>query len=259
MRENQVFITSGGFHVGLPKREDWSGMVVSSRGIEHHKLIHNHEESDTQIFLHVFDSHCSYILVYSIDRDVGIIVLPLDFHNKSVCVQYNAKVGEEKYVNINVLQDAIRADSDLSCILAQNIDVFKCIQMLYISSGCDFVSFFAKLGKSTFYNKKNQYSSFITGESNQDTHGNLTCTVNKDSEIGLLAFYRLVLFVYFKANRACLHEFDMIAHFSCSIVCLGKQLWNNTKRQSILSGRHHGKGYTKMNCCLQIMSYNFIG
>ena len=55
----------------LQSEFDWSGIQVSISGEEKHHIVHNHEESDTQIWLHVFDTECPNILVYSIDRDIG--------------------------------------------------------------------------------------------------------------------------------------------------------------------------------------------
>ena len=220
LQEGQVFITSGGFHVGLEAEPGWSGVEVSKDGERHHSLIHNHEESDTQIFLHVFDSSCSNIVIYSIDRDVGIVALPLNFGSKTICLQYRAKAGDERFLNINLLQQAIRTDSDFAPVMNKNIDILKCIQSLYISSGCDFVSYFCHLGKSTFFNTFAQYALFISGETLQDVTLSLTCTdVQNDSEQGLLSFYRLILCVYFKVNRACLHDFDTPVQLYNSITC----------------------------------------
>ena len=146
----QLFVTSGGFHVGLQSEFDWSGIQVSISGEEKHHIVHNHEESDTQIWLHVFDTECPNILVYSIDRDIGMIGLPQDLGNKTVIVQFDAKPGQEKYLNLNTLQSACEKDSDLSQLHGKGIDVKKCMQALYICSGCDLVSSFAHLGKHNF-------------------------------------------------------------------------------------------------------------
>ena len=209
LQEGQSFLTSGGFHVGLVNKPAWSGVVVSRTDVVHHALVHNHEESDTQIFLHVFDSTCTNILIYSIDRDVGMVALPLDLGAKNVCLQYRAKAGDDRFLNINLLQEAIRLDSDFSPVINNNLDILKCIQSLYICSGCDFVSYFCHLGKSIFFNTFAQFANFISGEST----ANLGCTnVSVDSERGLLSFLRLILCVYFKVNRACLHNYDSPRH-----------------------------------------------
>lgn len=246
--DNQIFITSGGFHVGLEKRPNWTGVKVTKKGTEYHSLIHNHEESDTQIFLHVFDTQCTDILIYSIDRDIGIIGIPLEFGSKTVCIQYRSKVGEEKYLNINLLQTAIMTDSDLSCIVDKDISILKCVQMIYICSGCDFVSYFAHVGKSMFFNVFVQYASFISGDSIDTLLGNLTCsTVGSDSDKGLLSFYRFILCVYFKANRAFLHDYDsplqlfntvsgtsVLIHHQEALAIVRKASWIGTYEDQLL-------------------------
>ena len=90
INSGKVFITSGGFHVGIESSSQWTGVSISEQGIDHHNIVHNHEESDTQIWLHVNDTPCNNILIYSIDRDIGVIGLPLNFGNKHVTVQYSA-------------------------------------------------------------------------------------------------------------------------------------------------------------------------
>nr|XP_054755303.1 uncharacterized protein LOC129261272 [Lytechinus pictus] len=205
----QVFITSGGFHVGLESSFEWSGKLLSASGSHTHHLVHNHEESDTQIWLHALDSQCSNILIYSIDRDIAMIGLPLDFaQNKSVIIQFDAKVGHEKFLNLINLQLACENDSDLSQLKNKGIHIRKCLQMLYICSGCDFVSFFAHNGKTTFLKLFFQYGPFITANS-PETHGTLCeSSLNENFENGLLSFYRLILCVYYHSNRACLHNFN---------------------------------------------------
>ena len=216
----QIFVTSGGFHVGIQSAFDWSGVEVTINGQEKHHIVHNHEESDTQIWLHVFDTKCSNILIYSIDRDIGMIGLPLDLANKSVIIQFDAKHGQEKFLNLNNLQSACEKDSDLSQLHGKGIDIKKCIQALYICSGCDFVSFFAHLGKHIFFKTFFHYAPFITGCSSPDAPGTLCQTrLSVDGEFGLLSFYRLILCVYFNANRACLHDFTSPNDLFNSVTC----------------------------------------
>ena len=206
---SQMFITSGGFNVGLETNVEYSGAVVTKQSINRHTIQHNHEESDTQIWLHVFDSPCSNILIYSVDRDISMIGLALEFGNKEVSVQYCAKAGNNKYLQLKNLQSALKRDSDLAQLITKGIDITKCIQVLYICSGCDFVSFFAHFGKTLFFKVFFQYARFITGDLGNSTPGHLNQTsVPTDYEVGLLSFYRLILCVYFNANRACLNKFS---------------------------------------------------
>ncbi|XP_030853471.1 uncharacterized protein LOC100890520 isoform X1 [Strongylocentrotus purpuratus] len=205
----QFFITSGGFNVGLDTNAEYSGAVVTMQGKDRHNIQHNHEETDTQIWLHVFDTSCSNILVYSLDRDISMIGLPLDFGTKEVTVQYCAKVGNNKYLQLNKLQSALKKDSDLAQLITKGIDITKCMQVLYICSGCDFVSFFSHFGKTIFFKVFFQYANFITGDLSNSSPGHLNDTsVPSDYELGSLSFYRLILCLYFNANRACLNKFS---------------------------------------------------
>ena len=137
-----------------------------------------------------------------------MIGLPLNLLEKEVVVQFRARLGDEKYLHLCALQSAILKDSDLSHLISKNINVTKCLQVLYICSGCDFVSYFSHLGKGNFFKVFYQYASFISGNASPKAPGHLSDTnLNVDSDLGLLAFYRLVLCVYFNANRSCLHNF----------------------------------------------------
>ena len=210
INSGQVFITSGGFHVGIETSSRWTGVSVSEDGIDHHNIVHNHEESDTQIWLHVYDTPCNNILIYSIDRDIGMIGLPLDFGNKHVTVQYSARAGDEKYLDLNSLQSACDHDSDLASLFSKQLNARKTLQVLYICSGCDFVSYFAHIGKTTFLKIFFQHAHFITG-GYSNTQGHLSETkLNENCDNGLLSFYRLIMCIYYHANRSCLHNFSSI-------------------------------------------------
>lgn len=65
----QKFFTSGGFKPD----SGFSGIEVTKDRQSHH-IVHNHKESDTQIWLHVKDSSCSITHVYSTDRDIARLV-----------------------------------------------------------------------------------------------------------------------------------------------------------------------------------------
>ena len=107
--------------------------------------------------------------------------------NKSVTVQLKDSPYESVFVNMNKLVQFLH--SDLFFQALQNIE--ECILMVYISSGCDFVSFCKGYGKTTFLDIFRKHAAFITG-SQYTGHLN---GVNTDG--GLLAFYRLVSSVYF--------------------------------------------------------------
>ncbi|XP_022111561.1 uncharacterized protein LOC110990766 [Acanthaster planci] len=206
LTEDQIFVTSGGFEPNRPGSNEWTGKYVTKAGVQHHTIFHNHEETDTQIWLHVADTKCSVIHIYSVDRDIGMIGLPLVFDGKSIIIQYKASATNEKYLHLNNLQSALKNDPDLAGLVASGCDICKIIQVLYICTGCDFVSYFARLGKSTFFRVFFQFAAFISGNDPQ-TGGHLSNTnLNVNHKEGLLSFYRLVGCVYFQANRACLTQ-----------------------------------------------------
>ena len=103
-------------------------------------------------------------------------------------------------------------------LIKNDINVRKCFQVLYICSECDFVSYFAHLGKGVFFKTIYQFATFISGHQSPSTPGDLSqTTVGIDSDLGLLAFYRLILCVYFIANRACLHNYTSPVELFSSI------------------------------------------
>ena len=69
------------------------------------------------------------------------------------------------------------------------------MQMVYIATGCDYISYFQGIGKVYFLNMLYQHATFIT--SGSDPNGTLTDT---STTLGLLAFVRLVGCVYFKKH-----------------------------------------------------------
>ena len=174
-------------------------------------IYHNHEESDTQIWLHVLDTDCSNVHIYSVDRDVGMVGLPLDFgDHKSVAIQFRRNLSKSQFLSLNSLREALLADSDLACIKScvNNYDIYNIIQALFIASGCDFVSYFANIGKITIFKTFFQYCSFIT-KGDPAYPGHLHDTfVETTTNSGLLSFYRLIGCVYFSKNRASLNEFE---------------------------------------------------
>ncbi|XP_072039333.1 uncharacterized protein [Amphiura filiformis] len=200
----EKFVVSGGFHraVGLDTPVT---MCVTSSGVSPYVFQTNHEESDTQIFLHVIDTTCTTIHIRSVDRDIAMVGLPLfpDFKTKHVFIEFR-QVPNVSYLNLNTLHKALTNDEYLAS-LAKG-DIGKILQTLYICSGCDFVSYFAKQGKGRFYRAFFQHAGFISGSSLASVRGSLACTSRNQNqhELGMLAFYRLVGTVYFLANKSSL-------------------------------------------------------
>ena len=206
----QKFVTSGGFQ----RSENDAlqvGMSVTFNGVLAHEVVHNHEEADTQMWLHVKETSCKIIHIYSVDRDIGMIGLPLVSKlSKTIVVQF--RLSPKKYIVLNDLEKALYGDPELNFLLEKNIDLCKLMQVLYIVSGCDFVSYWCQQSKTTFFKLFFQYAKFIVGigvkSVDQHITGCLTQTEVPDSwESGLLAFFRLIGVVYFASNRACLHDY----------------------------------------------------
>ena len=69
-------------------------MCILMIGVVPHGIMHNHEESDTLIWLHAGETTCSTVHTYSLDRDIGTIGLPLNFENRTVAIQFKAFATE---------------------------------------------------------------------------------------------------------------------------------------------------------------------
>ena len=155
------------------------------------------EETDTRIWVHVRQTQCTKIIVLSPDTDVYHIGLPLVTQSaKEVVVQISPMNSKErKFVNLSALHKALSEDPDLSGIDIQN--VAHILQTLYVSTGCDYISFFSGNGKSTFLRYFFQHASFITGANAQGSLAD-TDLHTENYKQGFLAFLRLVGTIYYK-------------------------------------------------------------
>ena len=201
--EHKLLVSGGYFRVFGDNRP--VTMIATKSGTVPYQFQTNHEESDTQIDLHVKDSQCSSIHIRSVDRDIAMIGLLFhdEYKDKHVYIEFQ-NAPEPAYLHLNCLHDAIVADDSLSSVATTAR--CKVIQTIYIASGCDFVSYFVGLGKGSFYNALHNYAPFISGSTNSSLHGDLGNTSQADFEVGLLSFYRLVGCVYFAANRSAERE-----------------------------------------------------
>ena len=122
---------------------------------------------------------------------------------------------ELKYLNLTEFVHALIRDPDLAGINPYILP--HVLQMLFITSGCDYISFFSNIGKASFLRYFFQYASFITSNK-PETPGTLADTSLKEKtyEIGFLAFIRLIGTIYFKKHatgfetsspEACFHKF----------------------------------------------------
>ena len=104
-----------------------------------------------------------------------------------------------KLFHLNNFIEAIRIYSDLHSIHPPGRA--KVLQVIYIATGCDFVSFFVGIGKVGFLKAFYQYADFISG---QTATGSLI-EISPDSS-GFQAFVRLVGVAYFQKNHGAFEE-----------------------------------------------------
>ena len=69
--------------------------------------------------------------------------------------------------------------------------------MLFVVSGCDYISFFKGHGKGAFLNTFYQHAAFISGD---NAFGLLSNILEGTKEEGFLAFLRLIGCLYFKKH-----------------------------------------------------------
>ena len=167
----------------------------------------NSEEADTRVWLHTFRSPGSKKLLYSPDTDVyhiGLVLLGR-YPQSDVFIQLSAiSSPEKKLLHLNSLCSSLSGDPDLAIIPSEIHP--KVLQTLFVCTGCDYVSFFAGLGKATFLRNFFQHANFINANSN-DLPGTLADTSLDRIQCGFLAFVRLIGTVYFKKHFAAF-KFD---------------------------------------------------
>ena len=100
--------------------------------------------------------------------------------------------------------------ADLSGIDIQN--VAHILQTLYVSTGCDYISFFSGNGKSTFLRYFFQHASFITGANAQGSLAD-TDLHTENYKQGFLAFLRLVGTIYYKKHASAFDYPSPATHF----------------------------------------------
>ena len=162
---------------------------------------------------------------YTINNNVYNIGLSVT-DDKEYIIQFNIHHAvDKKYLVLKHLKMAFQTDPDLHLLPRDNLNLI--MQCLYISSGCDYISYFKSFGKATILNIFSQYANFITGS---NAIGNLHQTNPSDHENGFLSFLRLVGTCYFKKHIAA-----FIANYGHSTPV---QLYNSTDNSLPPSERH---------------------
>ena len=159
----------------------------------HTQYYSNALEADMRIWTHVIHTEQQQVLVYSPDTDVYNIGLTITT-DKECIVQVNLPhTAETKYVHLHNLTLALLSDPDLGSIPRNELN--PVLQMLYICSGCDYISYFVGYGKAAFFNVFYQHATFISGNAEQG----LLCDYSSGKQHnGFLAFLRLIGTLYFK-------------------------------------------------------------
>ena len=184
----------------------------------------NAAEADTRIWRHATQTWATNILIYSPDTDVHNIGLGLvSLTSKEYVIQLNVPHAEEKrYLHLTHLLQALQKDPDLASLPRNKLGLI--LQSLFISTGCDFISYFKTIGKASFLNIFFQHAEFICGP---QVPGCLDDTANPSN--GFLSFVRLVGTCYFKKHIAA-----FITLFSCETpVQLFNSLESSTEKHQI--------------------------
>ena len=191
---DQRVVTAGCYDGG-------KAMTISASGVEECPSLEcDAEESDTRVWLHVLRSSGNKKLLYSPDTDVyhiGLTLIEPSVHDVYVQLS-NISSPELRLLHFNQLLQSFRDDPDLS--LVPMVLRPLVLQTLFICSGCDYISFFVGLGKTTIMKHFFQNAWFITGS--QDIPGTLAHTHPDLMEEGFLPFVRLIGTVYFKKHLA---------------------------------------------------------
>jgi len=120
----------------------------------------------------------------------------MPINNKEYIIQLNVYHSiEKKYLLLNNLKKVLHRDPDLHNLPSEHLNLI--MQSLYISTGCDYISYFRSFGKATIINVFMQHATFVNGMNSQ---GNLHETDFLSRERGFLAFLRLVGTCYFKRH-----------------------------------------------------------
>ena len=155
-------------------------------------LTTNAPEADTRVWLHAKVTQAHSVLVISPDTDTYHIGLGLPWiHEKHIMVQVSQLSSKGlELLDLTRFVETLKGDPDLATLSDTTIP--QTLQTLFVVTGCDYVSFFSGVGKSSFSKSFFfQYANFVTGSKGVGT----LCDHTKE---GFLAFLQLIGTVYFK-------------------------------------------------------------
>lgn len=200
VKDTNKLILSGCFGSGSAPDSAW---VVSTESLvpqPEPMYTSNASEADGRIWRHVEKTTKSEILIFSPDTDIyniGMTHTEL-MGDKNITVQVNVIGKAKKYISLGALAQCLARDPDLAMIPPEEREAV--FQTIFLSSGCDYISYFSGHGKATFLNVFCQNAAFISGS---EMTGSLSQTT-KDKHMGFLAFLRLIGSLYFKKYWAAI-------------------------------------------------------
>ena len=195
LKEHQKLVV-GGASDTLERDQAWS---ITENALEHIETCYrsNAEEADTLVWLHATHSAGRRKLIFSPDTDVYHIGLTCaELASTNTIVQLSALGRELRLLNLNELDNALKLDPDLHTLIPERRR--EILQVIYVTTGCDFTSFFSGIGKVAFLKAFYCYSKFITTPG-EHTPGSLT-DISPESH-GFLSFIRLVGVAYFIKHK----------------------------------------------------------
>ncbi len=191
IRRTQQFVTNIG--------ETTYSVAPRSSRIPQPYLRSNADEGDLRVWLHCLHSIGSKKLVFSPDvYHIGMTQMSC-MPDTDVIVQLSKPSDKEsKFIHMNNLLLAIENDPDLFELLPSIRP--QVLQSLYVTTGCDYISFFSGLGKASFLGTLFQYATFIA--KGEDPPGSIgTVSLDRDSP-SLYSFLRLIGCKYFRKHTS---------------------------------------------------------
>ena len=186
----------------------------------------NAQEADIIIWKHVKQCSSTKMLIYSPDSDIYNIGLGLfEELSKDIVIQINPISKDNKFLHLQQLISCLHKDPDLAPVKDDSIN--RIMQTLFISSGCDYISYVRSIGKNTFLDVFFQHSNFINGS---HMRGCLSQTYPANNMEGYLSFIRLIGTCYFK---------KYLSTFSCRYDCQTPDHLFNSLDSSLTIERKH--------------------
>ena len=141
------------------------------------------------------------------------IGLPLHHGDTDILIEISmAGSTQKRILSLPNLKYNLINDPDLSSISPTLLP--QVLQTLYVVTGCDYISFFSGLGKTTLMKCSCQHAEFITGGTNYP--GGLSqCALDTDEhEMGFLSLLRLIGTAYFKRYASAFTATTPQSHYN---------------------------------------------